>query len=417
MSSEPVNAFSLRTWLTEKNGTFDAKVRFQPVISGISVIATEEVAAETTIASCPFELAITKDTSKSSLFRVLKPSKAYALDLWNERQYIATYLCLHSIIDELEPSGSGHSAFLQHDPYVRMLPPAEKMRTGLHFTSDEREMFRGSNLFGAITDREKECREEWAQCAGVVTECNASWGVAFSWERYLTAATYISSRAFPSSLLSRNPSLIASSSTEPILLPGIDSINHARGKPVSWVVTYPDDDSSPASPMISLKIHYSVSAGDEILNNYGAKPNSELVLGYGFSISENPDDTILLKVGGGGADTKRWEVGRQARGADGLWAEILSLTVPENERATYEDHLDASAMLTDMVEHLIGRLPPLKNRSFDLNTVRPEVVKMYHDYIEGQRDILDSLVKFAEAKRQGAVEWAAAEGVELVFEE
>ncbi|KAG7097316.1 hypothetical protein E1B28_004677 [Marasmius oreades] len=413
MSTEPKNALSLRTWLTENNGRFDNKVRFQPVLSGFSVIATEEIAPETTIASCPFDIAITRCSSKSSLLKLLKPSKVDVLDSWNERQCIATYLCFHLI---LLPSDLDHFTFLRHGPYVLVLPPEEKMRTGLHFTPEEREMFRGSNLFGAIVDREKEYRDEWVQCLRVISECKASWGTAFSWELYRTATTHVSSRAFPSSLLSRNPSLSTSPSIEPILLPGIDSINHARGKPVSWVVTYPNHESPSTPPTISLKIHYPVSAGDEIFNNYGVKPNSELVLGYGFSISENPDDTILLKVGGGGVHAKRWEVGRQARGADGLWAEILSF-ISENEDATYEDHLDASAMLTDMVDRLTSQLPPLKNKSFDPNTVRPEVVKMYHDYIEGQRDILDALIKFAEAKKQAAVEWAAEEGVELVFDE
>ncbi|KAL0059859.1 hypothetical protein AAF712_013341 [Marasmius tenuissimus] len=299
-----------------------------------------------------------------------------------------------------------------------MLPPREKMRTGLHFTPEERELFRGTNLHGAISDRERECRDEWTQCARVISAVNSVWGDAFTWETYLTATTHISSRAFPSSLLSENPTLTASPSTEPVLLPGIDSLNHARGKPVSWVVTYPkDDDPRVKTPTISLVIHYPASSSDEIHNNYGAKPNSELILGYGFSISENPDDTILLKVGGGGPDARRWEVGRKARGADGLWNEILSFMVPKLEEASYEDHLDAAGMLTDMVEQLISRLPPLGKRDFDPDAVRPEVVKMFQDYIEGQRDILDSLLAYAEGKRQHAVEWAAKEGVELVFED
>ncbi|KAK7054997.1 hypothetical protein VNI00_003460 [Paramarasmius palmivorus] len=301
-----------------------------------------------------------------------------------------------------------------------MLPPTEKMRTGLHFTSEERELFKGSNLFGAIEDRENECRLEWGQCVKLVTSSKPEWAEAFTWELYLTATTHISSRAFPSTLLSRDPSLQSSPSTEPVLLPGVDSLNHARGKPVSWVIDKPTEEPSTLIPddlCISLVVHYTVAAGEEVLNNYGAKPNSELILGYGFSLPENPDDTILLKIGGSAADTKRWEVGRSARGMDGLWAEILSLlTQGSAAEPTYEDQLDASGMLTEMAEALISRLPPVR-REFDPSKVRPEVVKMYQDYIEGQHDILDSVLQYAKNKEQEAIDSAREEGVDLVFED
>lgn len=50
-----------------------------------------------------------------------------------------------------------------------------------------------------------------------------------------------------------------------------------------------------------------------MFNNYGPKPNSELLLGYGFVLPNNPEDTIVLKLGG---SEKRHEIGRDA----GRWA-------------------------------------------------------------------------------------------------
>lgn len=41
-----------------------------------------------------------------------------------------------------------------------------------------------------------------------------------------------------------------------------------------------------------------ISASDQILNNYGPKPNEELLHGYAFTLSPNPDDTLGLKLGG-----------------------------------------------------------------------------------------------------------------------
>ncbi|ESK96869.1 lysine methyltransferase [Moniliophthora roreri MCA 2997] len=415
--TEPESALRLGTWIRDKRGYYTPKVRFQPDPFGFSVVANEYIAPDTTIVTCPFNLAITKSTAKTALVALLRSGDTTVLDQWTERQCIASYLVFHRILGELDCS-SKFSRILQHGPYVEMLPSADKMRTGLHLTPEERELFKGSNLFGAIDDREKDCRSEWSECAKVIASSNSGWAEAFTWELYLTATTHITSRAFPSTLLSNHPSLQSSSSTEPVLLPGIDSLNHGRGKAVSWTVSYPTQEvleKTVEEPCISLIVHYPVLAGGEVLNNYGAKPNSELILGYGFSLSENPEDTILLKVGGSASDTKRWEIGRSARGMDGLWAEILSLAAQRPD-PTYEDQLDASGILSDMVEALINRLPPGK-RDFDPSKVRPDVVKMYQDYIEGQRDILDSVLRYAKDKEEEAIERAREEGVELIFED
>jgi hypothetical protein len=85
------------------------------------------------------------------------------------------------------------------------------------------------------------------------------------------------------------------------------------------------------SMSISLVTHGASKAGAEIFNNYGAKPNSELLLGYGFTLRANPDDTIVLKVGGrgagasvsGAAGQQQHEVGRGARGAESVWGTVL----------------------------------------------------------------------------------------------
>ena len=199
-------------------------------------------------------------------------------------------------------------------------------------------------------------------------------------ESYLTAATYVSSRAFPSSILSPNPSLQSSPTTKPVLLPGIDALNHARAKSVSWVVSYPEvSNTGIDSATISLVLHTPTPQGEELLNNYGPKPNSEFILGYGFSLPNNVDDTIVLKVGG--IDGKRWEVGRSARGIDGLWSEILaSIKGDPDSPSTYEDYLDAAGALSEMVQTFLDRLPAEKNHH---NDIRPEVTLMWRDYVEG----------------------------------
>lgn len=208
-------------------------------------------------------------------------------------------------------------------------------------------------------------------------------------EIFLTAATYLSSRAFPSSLLSPTPSLIQSPTTGPVLLPGIDSLNHSRGQAVSWTVNYPGNNTSDVAqtPTVSLVLHAPTSPGQELFNNYGPKPNSELILGYGFSLPHNPDDTIILKIGG--INGKKWEIGREARGAAGLWDEIVhSITENPETEPSYEDYLDASSILSEMIQALLERLPPrLKD---DEAHIRPEVALMMEHYLEGAMFVLNN---------------------------
>lgn len=222
------------------------------------------------------------------------------------------------------------------------------------------------------------------------------------------------------------------------MLPGVDSLNHARATPVSWVVSYPEQESggeilsfSNKEPAISLVIHTPADPGQELFNNYGAKPNSELIVGYGFSISDNPDDTIILKIWN--IQGKKWEIGRNARGAEGIWEAILALLMKDSPSpATYEDQLDAAGMLADMVQDLIDRLPPSKTET----EMRPEVASMLHDYVEGesgitetcsssslthacsgQRDILLSMIAFAREKEQIAMQDARDLGIDIVLED
>ncbi|KAF8076675.1 SET domain protein [Lyophyllum atratum] len=406
-TAEPTAADSFRNWLAEKGGEFHTHACFSEVPSGFSVVAAKDLPSDTTVVKCPFDLAITEELAQTHLCELMDLGELVAAKQWSERQWISSYLCFHWIIED--------SSHLLHYAYLKTLPCAQKLRTPLHFTPLELRLFQGTNLYGATLDREREWRNEWSQCHAVFADANPEWGNKFSWEAYLTAATFLSSRAFPSSLLSPTPSLLSSPHTKPVLLPGIDALNHARGQPVSWVVSYPKSTNNASeTPSISLVLHNPSSQGQELVNNYGAKPNSELILGYGFSLPQNPDDTIVLKIGG--IDGKKWEVGRSARGVDGLWNEVLrSIQQDPESTPNYEDQLDAAGALLDMLQALLDRLP--SDREGQRVEMRPEVALMLHNYVEGQRDILQSLIDFAHEKEKLAVDAARAEGIDIVLED
>ncbi|KXN92314.1 Ribosomal N-lysine methyltransferase set10 [Leucoagaricus sp. SymC.cos] len=421
-------AFSaLRKWLNAGGGLLHEGVCFQPLGAGNTVIAAEDIPADTTIVSCPFSLVITEELAKRNLSKFISTNEIVG---WTERQWISTYICFHWILSNSRPPE------LEHYPYLDTLPPSDSLRTPLHFTEKELEAFKGSNVYQATIDRRREWNEEWRRCQSVVIHRNRDWGSALTWfvhfhlsyghsllhrKRYLTAATYISSRAFPSSLLSPSPTLKTTVETQPVLLPGVDSLNHKRAQPVSWSVMFPAGSEEAASkastfqqPTISLILHTKTTSGNELFNNYGPKPNAELVLGYGFSLPDNPDDTILLKMGG---IDKRWEIGRQERGADAFWDELLQIMKEdrsEDEQEAYEVQLDAADMLASMVQILLNKLP---SESKAKGILRPEVTRMWHDYIQGQTAILSSLLDFCKKKEVEAVKLARSLGVELVIED
>jgi hypothetical protein len=66
-----------------------------------------------------------------------------------------------------------------------------------------------------------------------------------------------------------------------------------------------------------------------------------------------------------------------------------------------------------MVQNLIDRLPA--EITSDVTDIRVEVITMFQDYLEGQRDILRSLMEFAKAQERRALDIAREEGVEIVF--
>lgn len=281
---------------------------------------------------------------------------------------------------------------------------------------------------------------------------------------YLTAATYLSSRAFPSTLLSPNPSLIATPSSYQVLLPGVDSLNHARGKAVTWGVSNNKASSTPnplSNLSISLTLNTPYAAESELLNNYGPKPNSSLILGYGFAIEDNPDDTIMLKIGSKGGPSgsvdgtlpmpvvTEHEIGRDARGADALWDDVQRLVEtdfvdPFDEN--YDDDNDDAAQveagtsnssvtrevqiklqtadtLSNMVSDLLDRLPILPEdglSSFakeDSEKIRPEVRKMWAYYVQGQVDILNALLSWVEEKERETMKYAEKLGIGISFED
>lgn len=78
----------------------------------------------------------------------------------------------------------------------------------------------------------------------------------------------------------------------PVLFPGLDAANHDHNTKVDWTFS-PDSFTVALAPAGES---HGVEAGEEVFNNYGPKPNAELLIGYGFCLPSNPHDTVALTL-------------------------------------------------------------------------------------------------------------------------
>ncbi|KIY45849.1 SET domain protein [Fistulina hepatica ATCC 64428] len=435
--SETESMSAFKAWFSKNGGYFHPHLRFIPSPWGVTTVAKNDIPESSVVARCPFELVITARSAKRAVSAALGLSGV--IEGWSERQLICVYLCMHKFI----PPDSDSAVHLRHRHYINILPRPDMLRTSIQYMESELKLLQGTNVYNETLIRKAQWDTEWLTCLAEVKRVYTTWGAAFSRcvhidvsifpsrEDYYAAATYLSSRAFGSNLLAvgthkSNQDI----SPAPILIPGIDSIDHKRGEPVTWLVDAPAASSTSlhnsqtsTPPGISIRTERAHSAGDPVYNNYGAKPNAELLLAYGFSIPDNPEDTILLRVGGDvqRAESREWVVGRDAAGADGLWGYVLNIVhvagtaddAVSDAESTFDDILDAAEMLQNMVRSHMKRLPSIP---VEPTNVRPDVAVMLRDYIKGQHDILSALLQFAKAKEMQGLVMAREAGIEYVDE-
>jgi hypothetical protein len=74
--------------------------------------------------------------------------------------------------------------FLAHFPYLSVLPSTDKLRTSLYFTPSELDAFKGTNIYQATIDREREWRQEWGFCRSIMTDSMSEWAKEFTWSVY-----------------------------------------------------------------------------------------------------------------------------------------------------------------------------------------------------------------------------------------
>lgn len=201
-------------------------------------------------------------------------------------------------------------------PYIRSLPQPDKAQmlgTPLYYDEEDFAWIRGTNLEHASGKTERMWHIEYDEALQSLVPMAGSHAAEWSWSLYKWTATIMSSRCFPASALANSvlkeqqcgstkpypeePS-DALEPGSPVLIPGIDLLNHRPTAKVTWQWT---------STNCRLVTNAHLEPGTQIWNNYGQKSNEErknkpmgpvpcdlltmsVILGYGFSLADNPAD-------------------------------------------------------------------------------------------------------------------------------
>ena len=64
---------------------------------------------------------------------------------------------------------------LRHAVYLQSLPTDDELRTPLYYAEEEKELLRGTNLFGATEDRIREWKEESKVVRTTLKEDGLTW--------------------------------------------------------------------------------------------------------------------------------------------------------------------------------------------------------------------------------------------------
>ncbi|GAA5890206.1 hypothetical protein JCM5296_002850 [Sporobolomyces johnsonii] len=447
---------SLGSYLSSSGGSFHPALYSKQDAFGTSIYTSEPLSAGAKVVCCPFSLAVTPTLARASIPTSLFPLSDHVASQRKARQpnheLMALYLCLHLLPASLAARLAEEGLELEHRVYVENLPAGEAMRTTLYFSPEERELLRGSNLYGATEERERGWRDEWEEVTSWIGDEDVRREVG--WERWLWACTIISSRAFPSSLIDGDKP-----NSTPVLFPGIDMLNHRPTSKVTWSSDVHVEtegtgaEGKKGKGSLTIVLDEAVGADEQIFNTYGAKSNEELLLGYGFVLAANPADFVALKlslppscsparfdlVHDLGLENLRHFVPRSGALPGELLAQMRLLVASADEIdelvearkeseeggwehvvgfVSWENELDVLDALEGMLQ---SKLQALESGDAGSEAaaegVRPEVAEMVRIYRRGQIEILKAAVVYRERLFEETIKKAEEDGVQLAFED
>lgn len=235
------------------------------------VINGHNIPTESLVVSCPHELTI-------SWLNIIKGSEPFLGQFALEEAYHAVnqvVLVRFFLVNEYL---KGKESFWW--PYIQTLiqpPEAHSLGTPLYYDDNDWAWIRGTNLEHAARKTESMWHLEYDEVIQSLVPMDGSHADEWTWPLYKWAATIMSSRCFPASALANNAFMKSASGSgdftpddlergSPVMIPGIDLLNHRPSAKVTWQWT---------STNCRLVINENLASGAKMENNYGQKSNEE----------------------------------------------------------------------------------------------------------------------------------------------
>jgi hypothetical protein len=283
----------LLSWARNLGTTLHPSVQiYQDPLTGLSFGALEDIPPQMKLVNCSYEVTI------SYLNAVDAPGFARRSRKIFPRNFL-------DALGSENPNIIGHFFLMQQYllgeesfwwPYIRLLPqPEAPSCIPALWPGEDQRYLDGTNAEPAIKKRMGMWEEEWKS---TITLLRGFEGVEeYTFDLYKWAASIFGSRSF-------RPSLTIPESYVPVyadqvrkdkfsvLLPVMDIGNHNGVNNVDWI-------TDPSSGVFVLSNRGPLHQGLQVFNYYGDKSNSELLVGYGFTLTPSPNldrDVVNLKL-------------------------------------------------------------------------------------------------------------------------
>lgn len=184
--------------------------------------------------------------------------------------------------------------------YIRLLPQPDQpniLAIPIWWNEADRRFLHGTNSQPPIEIREALWTEEWTKAIKLLGG-SPNWK-DYTKKLYFWAATIFGTRSFRASLTIPEDTLPKEKREElyekvvqdrfSVLLPVLDIGNHDGVNRVEW-------SKHPEEGHFALSTCKAVEKGEQIYNFYGDKSNSELLVGYGFTLNSPLHDVVNLKL-------------------------------------------------------------------------------------------------------------------------